>query len=410
MQLPCVMLCCDLGFMEVGERYLQVALQFRRLAPSLVESYVGPAELAADVDARPMPSYAQVAQEASGLIDVIGRVEPDRARVEWLNAQLRGIEAACTRLDGEPTGYRKLAERCHGVTVREVDEAQFEQAHELLARALPGAGSLQERFAVWRAGQLVSGRLLVEGLRALTTEFRRRCHERWDLHEDERVVVELTRGRPWAGNAEYRGNLLTKVQINDELPIPAWRMVELVAHEAYPGHHTEHVCKATALVDGTGRTEFDVWVYPTPQALIAEGIAMLAPEILLGDEIEEVGAAVLRPLGIDYDTRVSAAVRRAHDLLLPIRANLAIMLDEDRIDRDGVRAYLRRWRLEDDAYIERIVAGLCEREWPPYESCYPEGHRLCGSFVGGDSQRFGQLLRQQLTPQALRLDPLDSAL
>lgn len=388
----------------MGERYLEVVLQFRRLAPSLVESYVGPAELAAEVDARPMPSYAEVAQRAGGLIEVIERVEPDRARVEWLSAQLRGIEAACTRLAGEPVGYRDLAERCHGVNVREVDEAQFEQAHELLARALPGAGSLRERFAGWRMGQLVSGPALVDGLRALAAELRRRCHERWDLPEDEQVVLQLTRGRPWAGYAEYRGSLQTVVQINDELPIPAWRTVELVAHEAYPGHHTEHVCKQTALVNGHGRTEFDVWVYPTAQALIAEGIAMLAPEILLGEEIEEVGAAVLRPLGIAYDTQVSAAVRRAQELLLPIRANLAIMLDEGRIDRDGIRAYLRRWRLEDDAYIERIVAGLCDRDWPPFESCYPEGHKLCRSFVGGDPQRFGQLLRQQLTPQALRLD------
>jgi hypothetical protein len=347
-----------------------------------------------------------VAEQARDLIAVIERIEPDRAREEWLRAQLRGIEAACARLAGEPVGYRELAERCHRVSVCEVDEAQFAQAHELMARVLPGAGSLRERFAAWRTGQLVRGPRLVDGLHALVAEFRRRCRERWDLPEKERVVVELARGHPWAGYAEYRGGLQTVVQINDELPIPAWRLVELIAHEAYPGHHTEHVCKATTPPDGRARAEFDVFVYPTPQALIAEGIAMLAPEILLGEEIEDVGAALLLPLGIDYDTRISAAARHAQHLLLPVRANLAIMLDEDRIDQDGIRAYLRRWRLEDDAYLERIVAGLYEREWPPYESCYPEGHKLCASFVGGDTHRFDQLLREQLTPQALRLNPL----
>jgi hypothetical protein len=100
---------------------------------------------------------------------------------------------------------------------------------------------------------------------------------------------------------------------------------------------------------------------------------MLAPEILLGEEIEDVGAACLRPLGIEYDTRVSAAVRRAHELVLPIRANLALMLDEDRIDRDGMWAYARPWLIEDDAYIERLVANLCQRHWPRYQSCYAEG-------------------------------------
>jgi hypothetical protein len=178
-------------------------------------------------------------------------------------------------------------------------------------------------------------------------------------------------------------------------------MVELVAHEAYPGHHTEHVCKDVALVRGRNRAEFSVWVYPTPQALIAEGIAMLAPEILLGEEIEEVGAQFLRPLGIVYDTAGSAAVRRAKELLLAVRSNLALMLDEGRIDRTATRAYARRWLLEDDSYIDRVVENLCDRDWPPYESCYPEGLHACRHFVGGDPDRFGQLLREQVTPATL---------
>jgi hypothetical protein len=209
------------------------------------------------------------------------------------------------------------------------------------------------------------------------------------------------RGQPWAAYASYRGELRSLIQINDEIPVGAWRMVELVAHEAYPGHHTEHVCKDVALVRGQNRTELSVWVYPTPQALMAEGIAMLAPEILLGDEIEEVGARCLRPLGISYDTVGSAAVRQAKELLLAVRSNLALMLDEGLIDRAGMRAYAQRWLLEDDEYIDRVIESMCKQRWPPYESCYPEGLRACRQFVGGDPDRFGQLLRQQLTPAVL---------
>lgn len=387
--------------MDLGERYLEVVLRFGRLAPGLVESYVGPAELAARIEAEEQVSGPALIEQAADLRAAVGRLEPDADRAAWLEAQLRGIEAACGWLGGEPLGYRELVERCHGVRVVEVDESQFERAHELIARELPGPGTPAERFRDWTATQLVSGERLVAGLEALADEFRARTHELWNLPDAETVAFETIRGRPWTANADYRGGLRTLVQVNDELPITGWLMVDLVAHEAYPGHHTEHVYKDIALIGAQHRMEFSVWVYPTPQALMAEGIAMLAPDVLLGEAIEEVGAQCLRPLGIDYDTSGSAAVRQAHELLLPVKANLALMLDEDRIDRAGMRAYARRWRLDDDAYIERLVDNLCEQQWPPYESCYPEGLRHCRQFVDGDRKRFGRLLQEQLTPAAL---------
>jgi hypothetical protein len=387
--------------MDVGARYLELVLRFRRLAPSLVDSYVGSAELAARVDAEVPVTASELAEQAADLRAYVTRLGLEPDRLAWLDGQLRGIEAACESLSGTALGYRELVRRCHGVEAVQAEESQFEQAHELVMRALPGRGSPRERFGAWMAGQLVQGERLIEGLEALARELRHRSHERWSLPDEEAITLEIARGQPWAGYAQYQGGLRSLIQINDELPIAAWRMVELVAHEAYPGHHTEHVCKDVALVCGQNRTELSVWVYPTPQALIAEGIAMLAPEILLGEEIEEVGARCLRPLGIVYDTAGSAAVRQAKELLLEVRANLALMLDEGRIDHAGMRVYARRWLLEDDAYVNRVVESLCDRHWPPYESCYPQGLQECRRFVGGDPDRFGQLLREQLTPATL---------
>jgi hypothetical protein len=387
--------------MDVGERYLELTLRVGRLAPWLVESYVGSAELAARVDAESPLTVSELAEQAADLRAEVLRLEIEGDRLAWLDGQLRGIEVACEWLGGRPLGYRELVRRCHGVEAVQADESQFEQAHELIVRELPGPGSPRERFAAWMASQQVRGDRLIAGLEALASELRGRSHERWSLPDEEAITFEIVRGQPWAGYASYRGELRSLVQINDEIPIAAWRMVELVAHEAYPGHHTEHVCKDVALVRGQNRAELSVWVYTTPQALMAEGIAMLAPEVLLGEEIEEVGARCLRPLGIVYDTAGSAAVRQAKELLLAVRANLALMLDEGQIERAGMRAYARRWLLEDDGYVDRVVESMCKQQWPPYESCYPEGLRACRRFVGGDPGRFGQLLREQLTPAAL---------
>ena len=388
--------------MDLGRRYLELVLRFRRLAPSLVESYHGPPELVDRVDAENVLPGVELAEQAAQLRSTVARFEPKRDRAAWLDGQLRGLEAASQSLAGAPVGYKQLVERCYGVQAVEVDEVQFEHAHELIARELPGRGTPRERFAAWTATQLVSGERPAAGLATLADDFRRRTHDLCELPEEEVVEFDLVRGKPWAGNADYRGGFRTVIQINAELPIAGWRMVELVAHEAYPGHHTEHVCKDQALVRAQNRVELAVWAFPTPQALIAEGIAMLAPEILLGEEIDEVGGSLLRPVGINYDPVGSAAVRRARELLLPLRANLALMLDEDRIDPSGMRIYAQRWLLEDDAHVERVVSSLLQRQWAPYESCYPQGLRACRQFVDGGPDRFATLLHQQLTPAALR--------
>ena len=46
----------------------------------------------------------------------------------------------------------------------------------------------------------------------------------------------------------------------------------LVAHEAYPGHHTERCRKQ---VTQAGLPEYDLWLVNTPENLLAEGLADL---------------------------------------------------------------------------------------------------------------------------------------
>lgn len=43
--------------------------------------------------------------------------------------------------------------------------------------------------------------------------------------------------------------------INVDLPVWSHRLPDLVAHELYPGHHTEHAWKEHALVRGRGILE-----------------------------------------------------------------------------------------------------------------------------------------------------------
>jgi hypothetical protein len=84
-------------------------------------------------------------------------------------------------------------------------------------------------------------------------------------------------------------------------------------------------------------------------------------------------------------------------MLLPVRANIAMLLDDGR-SVDETRSYARRWMLEDDQFVDGFLESLISDSWRPYESCYAEALPLCRRFVRGDPGRFRRLLQEQLVP------------
>ncbi len=275
---------------------------------------------------------SELREQVRVLRDTLEQNTLEEDRRVWLSAQLAALDTMLTVLAGQQFSYRQLVERCHGVAPVFVSESQFAAAHERLDEALPGSGDVRERFHRWAASQRVPVERLLDGLRALAEELRRRTGELVELPEGEEVIFELVHDKPWGGNADYLGDFRTRVQINQDLPISSFRLLELASHEAYPGHHTEQACKEAHLIR-RGRVELAVYLYPTPQALVAEGIGELALEALLGERADEVAAECLRPLGIPYDSETSAVYRKVDKALLPVRANIAMLLDQGGVAR-----------------------------------------------------------------------------
>jgi hypothetical protein len=317
-----------------------------------------------------------------------------------LAAQLGAISTALLTLSGARLDYAMLFQRCHGAAVGPVGDREFDEAHALLDRVLPGRGEVAARYRAWREDQLIPPGSLQQSLELLGAAMRARCRERFGLPDGEEVVWEVVRGVPWAGRTDDLGGRRTRIRINADLPIGSPRLLELVCHEAYPGHHTEAVCKDESLIQSAGREELAVYVYPSPQAVISEGLACLAIEALLGEDAERVAAACLAPAGIAYDHETAAVVRQAEELLLPVRSNIALMLDGGSTSAEA-REYARTWLLDEPAQIEKAIDHLEGRAWRPYESCYPVGLNLCRRYVAGEHRRFSHLLRRQLTPDDL---------
>ena len=282
-----------------------------------------------------------------------------------------------------------------------VPEERFAAAHEQLEAALPGNGSLATRYRAWADAQEVPAEKLLAATKAFARVLRQRTESFVGLPEGETVDFDEVANEPWTAFNYYLGGRHSRVALNTDEPVDALFLPMLVAHEAYPGHHTEHVWKEATLVDGEGYLEETIFLVGTPQAVVSEGIAMVALEVTLGDETDEIADRVFSDVGFAYDVETSRAVREFRDALSGLQVNAARMLHIDGSPEGEVVEYVERWGLRSRERAASAVAFLVHPTWRAYASCYASGLELCRRFVEGDIERFRRLLTEQFTTRDL---------
>jgi len=398
-------------------RYLELGLALGRHVDGLVDAYYGPPALAERATrGSPVPPV-QLATRARQLLADLdagtplddGTVESERRvvrddsgrRRHWMRAQVNGLFTTARKLAGEPIGYAEEVEACYGVRPQVVPEEVLADAHRRLEEALPGSGPLADRLIAWREEHAVPADRLMAAIDSLAQDLRERTDRLFGLPDGEHVEFELVTDKPWSGFNSYLGGLRSRVDINTDLPVLSISLAHLVAHEAYPGHHTEHTRKETGLVRRRRWLEETIFLVGTPQCLLAEGLADLGLEIVVGRRPEAMVAGHLRPLGIRYDAEVIAAVSEAGEALGAVRGNAAWRLHAEGADPDEVVDDMARWALLPRARALKAVEFLMHPTWRAYITCYVEGLPLCRRFARGDPARYARLLSEQLVPADL---------
>jgi hypothetical protein len=394
-------------------RYIELGLAIGRHIDGFVDAYYGPPALAKRAAESALLPPDRLVADARALLasldsgaplDATSTTDGDlvtASRRRWLRAQVVGLLTTARRLAGEEIGYVDEVEACYGVRPAPVPEEEFAAAHRRLAEALPGTGPVADRLIAWREAHLVPPHRLPDAITSLAEELREKTQRLFGLPDGEHVDFELVTDKPWSGFNTYLGDLHSLVAVNTDLPVLSISLAHLVAHEAYPGHHTEHSRKEVGLVRRRRFIEESIFLVGTPQCLIAEGLADLGLETVLGSRPESAVAAHLHPLGIRYDAEVIAAVSEAGEVLSSVRGNAAWRLYVDGADPDVVVAEVARWALLPPARAAKAVEFLLHPTWRAYISCYVEGLPLCRRFVGGDPSRFSRLLTEQLVPADL---------
>jgi hypothetical protein len=373
---------------SAAERYLRLGLQLGRHVEGIVDSYYGPPELAAAVEAEPPVDPRELVSVAEALLNEL--------EDGWLRDQVVGLRTFAGVLAGESGSYADEVEGCYGVRPTHTDEAVFEAAHERLEELLPGEGSLAERKEGWEDSIRVPTEQIEPTLAAVFEEARARTRDLVELPAGEGVSLEIVRDKPWWAYCEYLGDLRSRITVNVDLPMSAIELLVLAFHETYPGHHAERCCKEELLVRGRGLLEETLAMVPTPESLVSEGIAVLAPYLLLEGDGGEALAAITYDAGVELDLAHALAVQRTAEPCRWAEVNAALMLHERRASEAETQAYLERWGLESPKMAAHLVRFLTEPASRTYIITYLAGRELCRSYVAGEPDGFRRLLTEQV--------------
>jgi hypothetical protein len=393
---------------RLDEDFVKLALAINEHLPGYVDSYFGPSEWnqeAKQAGKLPLPDLTQRAAQLA--ITIAQTNGLDAQRKDFLVHQISAMQMSLRLLAGENVSLAEEVQALYDVQPVWKDEANFVEYQKLLDEILPTGASLKERLEDWKRSLEIPIEKARELLPVITVRLREWSHEKFTLPEDESFIVEFVSNQPWSGYNWYLGEYKSRIEINTDLPIRVNALPGLIAHEAYPGHHTELCIKEAKLIRQMNYQEHVLTLINSPSCVIAEGIATTALKtVLTDDELEDwYREEILPRAGMTHiDPKKIIEMSQAGQKLDGLWGNAAFMLHDQKKSTDEIIAYLQKYGMntkkEADKAIQ-FISGPLDRS---YIFTYDAGYDLLEElfFMADRDKYFARLLEEPVTPSQVR--------
>lgn len=390
-----------LSSMDIARQYILLAHALDAHFAGFIDGYGGPAELAVKTKRDPAEIYPEVlalAQEVETL--------SDPARREWLRVQVRAMQTLARIAQGEELPYEEEVRLIFDIEPLETPRDTLEASLQGLEELLPGAGPLTERLDALRGRLVVPRGDILRVAEPILAELKARTKERYGLPDGEGFSIGLVNDKPWGGYNWPLGNLQSRIDINTDLPVLLPGLPGLLAHEGYPGHHTEHATKEARLVREKGWLEHSIQLLNAPECVVSEGIAVSALDAVMSpEEVSDWLTGELATLaGVDpQDIKTYLQVSKAQENMKGISGMAALMLYRDGLPAEEVLEFIKRYSATSEQRARQSLRFIQSGPFRGYIFTYTVGHQLVKGYLKARGQEaFGELLREPLTPGQLR--------
>lgn len=387
--------------------YLRLVLEIHaHHIDGYVDAYYGPEAIKAEVEASPAKRPSELLADVEELQSRVPTADP--ARHAYLTAALQGIECTIRILNSETIDYLDEVQRIYDIRPGLIAESRFESAHRKLDRLLPANEQgidLGQRLQAWRKIYEITADQALPLLELARAETRRRTLDIVPLPDDESVAISLVNDQPWGAYNWYLGNGRSLIEFNTDIPLQANHLLGTFAHEGYPGHHTEHLLKEKELYQEKGYAEQAAMLLHSPTAVIAEGIATTALEMIFpGGEHHEWNVEVLFPAaGIVTTPDIIDQMRRvgkASSDLRYVSGNAAILYHTGKLNRDQTIDYIHTYGLVAPDRAAKSFSFISHPLYRSYIFTYSAGYDLIKA-TANPGATFRHLLTAQVLPSQL---------
>lgn len=390
----------------IGQEYVRLALRLGRHVEGLIDGYYGPPEFKAEACAGEPREVGALRDDAARLGESIAAADMDAQRRDYVTRQVRAMQTVLRRLSGEELSLSEEVRGCFDITPQRIPESEFEAGLRELDELLPGHGDVAMRRTQWnRQFELPKERVLPV-LETALAEVRRRTLALLHLPTDEGVEMQLVSNQPWSGYNWYLGQNRSRIDVNTDLPVRADGALHLLAHEAYPGHHTEHLLKEQRWYRQAGRLEHSILLLLAPESLVAEAIATVALDVVFPERegrAEWLRTVLYPQAGIMVDVALQLRLEQVAEKLGGVGGNAAFLLHEDHRPEEEVVAYLQRYGLFTEKEARQSLRFIRNPTYRAYIFNYFYGrHLLQQAFaVGGVRDVFRWVVSEPVTPSAI---------
>jgi hypothetical protein len=355
-----------------GTAYVKLALRMEKHFPGFVDAYCGPPSLKATIDKEEPSPLESLFEDALFLEDTI----PDttKAREIYLEKQVTGMKTTIRILEGEEISYADQVSLCFDVVPERLPNSRFEKQREVLHDVWKGK-DLHEAADAWGKSKEIPDPILTEAVTLLQKECQRRTSLKMSLPPHEHIDFVLVKDKPWSGYNWYLGDFNSRVEINTDVPIRITALPSLVSHEAYPGHHTEHLMKENILYQEKGFMESCIFVYNTPECIISEGIANAGFNLIFHSR-KEVYSLLNKHLHASINVENDTLIAEALSILGTCNQNAALMIHEDNCEVSEAVEYLMEVGLTTRERAEKQIQFITHPLFSPYIFNYQQGKEI----------------------------------